>query len=106
DPDMITVYLAWLRLLGVDVQQLRCHVMIHESADVAAAERYWADLIGIDVSALCKTALKKHNPKTTRRNVGHGYNGCVAIRVLQGADLYRRIEGWWYGIVLGVERPA
>jgi hypothetical protein len=80
--------------------------MIHESADVPAAERYWADLVGIEASALGKTTLKKHNPKTVRKNVGEQYHGCLTVRVLQCADLYRRIEGWWYGIVVHAERPA
>lgn len=103
---MITVHLAWLKLLGIEPQGLRCHVMIHESADVPAAERHWADLAGIDVSALGRTALKKHHPKTVRKNTGEGYHGCLVIRVLGGADLYRRIEGWWYGIVLGAKQPS
>ncbi|WP_055548453.1 hypothetical protein [Streptomyces sp. NBRC 110028] len=101
DPDMITLYLAWLRLLGIEPRRLRFHLMIHESADAAEAERYWADLVGADTNAFSKTTLKKHNPKTTRKNTGESYRGCLSIRVLDGADLYRRIEGWWYGIVVG-----
>lgn len=27
------------------------------------------------------------------------------IKVLKGAELYRRIEGSWYGIVLGATQP-
>ncbi|WFB07710.1 hypothetical protein LRS74_12085 [Streptomyces sp. LX-29] len=103
DPSMIQVYLAWLALLDVGCERLRFRVMIHESADVAAAERYWADLVGIKVSALDKTTLKRHNPKTVRKNVGEGYHGCLVVRVLGSADLYRRIEGWWYGIVVGAQ---
>ncbi|MEU9488738.1 hypothetical protein AB0D83_34730 [Streptomyces decoyicus] len=106
DPDMIRVYLTWLRLLGVSDERLRFHVHIHESADVAAAEQFWADLTGADRAAFGKTTLKKHNPKTVRKNVGEGYRGCLMIRVSQSAELYRRIEGWWYGIVLGAERSA
>jgi transcriptional regulator with XRE-family HTH domain len=106
DPDMIRLYLAWLRLLGVDTERLRFHVHIHESADVRGAERFWADVAGAEPSAFGKTALKKHNPKTVRKNVGEDYRGCLSIRVSQGADLYRRIEGWWYGIVWGAKRPA
>ncbi|MFD3437644.1 hypothetical protein ACFWU3_09100 [Streptomyces sp. NPDC058685] len=99
DTDVIEVYLAWLRLLGVKAEQLRYRVMIHETAEVEAAEHYWADLVGVDVSTLQKTTLKKHNPKTVRKNVGETYRGCLVVRVLQSADLYRRIEGWWCGIV-------
>ncbi|MFE2441065.1 hypothetical protein ACFXDF_03190 [Streptomyces sp. NPDC059426] len=101
DPDMIQLYLAWLSLLGVEPERLRYRVMIHESAQVADAERYWAELIGVDVTTLERTTLKKHNPKTVRKNVGEGYRGCLVVRVLKSADLYRRIEGWWYGIVVG-----
>ncbi|MFJ2881225.1 hypothetical protein ACIPJN_26880 [Streptomyces sp. NPDC086796] len=98
DPDVIRVYLAWLNLLGVTAERLCYRVMIHESADVAAAERYWAGLVGIDTASLRKTTLKKHNPKTVRKKVGAEYRGCLVVRVSQGAELYRRIEGWWHGI--------
>ncbi|MFF4587724.1 hypothetical protein [Streptomyces sp. NPDC001388] len=99
DPGMIEVFLAWLDLLGVERSRLRYYVMIHENADVAGAERYWSDLVGADHSRFNKTTLKKHNPKTVRKNVGESYRGCLVVKVLKGADLYRRIEGSWYGIV-------
>lgn len=99
DPGMIRVYLSWLRLLGVKEEHIRYSVMIHETADVAGAERFWADFVGTDVARLLKTTLKRHNPKTTRKNTGESYHGCLAIRILQSAGLYRRVEGWWCGIV-------
>ncbi|MFI5821463.1 hypothetical protein ACIA8I_20560 [Streptomyces rishiriensis] len=99
DPGVIRLYLSWLNLLGVGPERLTYRLMIHMTADVRSAERYWAELVGIDASALQKTTIKKHNPKTVRKNVGENYRGCLVIRVLQGADLYRRIEGWWSGMV-------
>lgn len=69
DPGVIEVFLAWLDLVGVERRRLRFSLMIHESADVAAAERYWADLVGAD-HIFNKTTLKKHNPRTVRKNVG------------------------------------
>ncbi|MGW1076222.1 hypothetical protein [Streptomyces sp. NPDC002537] len=101
DPGMIQVYLAWLALLGVEADRLQYRVMIHESADVASAENYWAELIGVDLAAFSRTTLKRHNPETVRKNVGEDYRGCLVVSVRKSADLYRRIEGWWYGIVLG-----
>ncbi|MEU5753184.1 hypothetical protein [Streptomyces sp. NPDC047829] len=101
DPDMIKVFIAWLELLEVERERLRFRVMIHENADVPAAERHWASLVGTDTTRFGKTTLKKHNPKTVRKNVGDHYRGCLVISVVQSADLYRRIEGWWHGIVLG-----
>ncbi|WP_031104608.1 terminase gpP N-terminus-related DNA-binding protein [Streptomyces sp. NRRL S-146] len=99
DPGVIRLYLAWLNLLGVERDRLRYRVMIHATADIEGAERFWADAVGVEVSTFQKTTIKKHNPKTVRKNVGEGYRGCLVIRVSQGAELYRRIEGWWYGIV-------
>ncbi|MFE0518801.1 hypothetical protein [Streptomyces sp. NPDC058954] len=99
DPDVIRLYLAWLDLIGVSRGDLRFRLMIHESADVTAAEKYWAELVDSGPSAFDKTTLKRHNPKTVRKNTGENYRGCLALTVRQSADLYRRIEGWWYGIV-------
>ncbi|CAM5544068.1 Resolvase OS=Streptomyces rimosus subsp. rimosus (strain ATCC / DSM 40260 / JCM 4667/ NRRL 2234) OX=1265868 GN=SRIM_016435 PE=4 SV=1 [Streptomyces rimosus subsp. rimosus] len=102
DPNMIRLFLAWLALVDVAPERLQFRVHIHESADVGRAEQYWADLVGVDVATFARTTLKKHNPKTVRKNVGESFHGCLVVRVRQSADLYRRIEGWWYGIVGGV----
>ncbi|MET9551433.1 hypothetical protein [Streptomyces sp. NPDC006645] len=106
DQYMIRVFLAWLDLLDVGKDRLRYHVHIHETANAANAEHFWAGIAGIDPSRLGKTSTKKHNPKTNRRNVGEGYHGCLNIRVVQSADLYRRVEGWWCGIVGAALSPA
>ncbi|MEV7910660.1 hypothetical protein [Streptomyces griseus] len=104
DPGMIEVFLAWLRLLGVAEERLRFHVHIHETADIAAAEQYWITLTGAAPGAFGKTSLKTHSPKTNRKNIGDNYRGCLSVRVLKGADLYRRVEGSWCGIVGAAKR--
>ncbi|MFE7793982.1 hypothetical protein [Streptomyces sp. NPDC057460] len=101
DPNVIKLYLRWLDLLGVTQDRMRMRVSIHESADIPGAERFWAELAGIPTSALKRTTLKKHNPRTTRKNTTESYRGCLVIYVSKSADLYRRVEGAWYGIVLG-----
>ncbi|WP_129308721.1 hypothetical protein [Streptomyces sp. L2] len=99
DANVIRLFLRWLELLDVSHDRLTLRVSIHETADVEAAERYWADVVGIDVSAFSKATLKKHNPRTVRKNTGDEYRGCLVIYVRQSAHLYRRMEGAWYGIV-------
>jgi transposase len=94
DPGMILLFLRFLEAAGVSRQQIHYRVCIHETADVAAAERFWLDVTGADPSRFHKATLKRHNPKTTRKNVGDGYHGCLCVAVWQCADLYRRIEGW------------
>lgn len=99
DPGMIKIFMRWLALLGVDPGRLRFRVSIHETADVAAAERYWADVVGVDVAVLGRSTIKRHNPKTTRKNRGAAYVGCLTVYVTRSAELYRKVEGWWSGMV-------
>lgn len=102
DADVIRVFLAWLRLLGVTEDDLTFRVAIHQSADVAAAVTYWSDVVGVPEGRFSRTTLKRHNPKTVRRNVGQGYHGCLTIGVRRSTDLNRRIAGWWQAIVASV----
>ncbi|MDX2933150.1 hypothetical protein [Streptomyces ipomoeae] len=99
DPGVIQTYLAWLDLLDVDRDRLSFRVLIHESADIEAAHRFWAGVADIDTSIFAKATIKKHNPKTVRKNTGDDYHGCLVITVARSAELYNRIEGWWAGIV-------
>lgn len=105
DANVIRLFLRWLELLEVTRDRLTLRVSIHETADVAAAEEFWADVVGVDVSAFSRATLKKHNPRTVRKNTGDSYHGCLAIYVRQSADLYRRMEGAWYGIVGAASAP-
>ncbi|MEV8559845.1 hypothetical protein AB0478_26030 [Streptomyces sp. NPDC051917] len=103
EPGVIKTYLAWLDLLEVGRERLTFRLLIHESADVEAAHRFWAAVADVDASIFAKPTLKKHNPKTVRKNTGDDYHGCLVIGVARSAHLYNRIEGWWKGIVAQAE---
>jgi hypothetical protein len=94
DPGLIVFFLRFLAVAGIACERLTCRVSIHESADVAAAHRFWRGVTGLPECQFGKPTLKHHNPKTIRKNVGEDYHGCLTIRVRLSADLYRRIEGW------------
>jgi hypothetical protein len=98
DPDVIRLFVAWLNLLGVSSDRLHYRVHIHESADVDAAERYWADVVGVSRDAMAPTTLKRHNPKTLRKNTGEEYHGSLVIRVRKSATEYWRMSGLWTGV--------
>ncbi|MFD0329194.1 hypothetical protein ACFQZC_15930 [Streptacidiphilus monticola] len=93
------MYLAWLDLIGVARSELTFRVHIHETADAESAQRFWAQVVDAGAEQFARPTLKRHNPRTVRKNTGEGYHGCLVIDVRRSADLYRRIEGWWYGIV-------
>ncbi|WP_166355361.1 helix-turn-helix domain-containing protein [Phytoactinopolyspora limicola] len=98
DPEVILLHLKWLRLLGVRTERLVFRVHIHESADVAEAEKYWSDVVGVPVERFSRATLKKHNPRTVRRNTGESYRGCLVVRVRRSAGEYRAMAGIWRGI--------
>ncbi|MGH3326570.1 MAG: hypothetical protein ACRDPT_02010 [Streptomycetales bacterium] len=104
DPLLIGLFCRFLDAVAVDLGRRRYHVHIHETADLEAATTYWADLVGIPAEAFAKPVIKRHSPKTNRRNLRENYRGCLQITVLQSAELYRQIDGWATGLMLGAQR--
>jgi hypothetical protein len=102
DPDVIRLFLAWLRLLGVPSERLTYRVCIHETAEARAAERFWADVVGIPPEHLQRTTLKRHVAKTVRKNTGDDYHGCLVVRVRKSAREYWRMEDIWASVVRSV----
>ena len=94
DPKLILFFLRFLAVVGVERERIYCRVSIHESADVAAAEQFWCRVTGLPDKQFQEPTLKRHNPKTVRKNTGDDYHGCLVITVRKGLELYRQIEGW------------
>ena len=94
DPGLIRFFLRFLDVTGTPQTSVRFRVYIHEKADVAAAQRFWLDVTGASIDQFATPALKRHNPKTIRKNTGDEYHGCLRVDVRRSSDLYRRIEGW------------
>jgi transposase len=94
DPGLISFFLRFLALNGVTPDRLICRVHIHESADVAGAQRFWQEVTRLPAGIFRQPTLKRHNPKTIRKNTGEGYHGCLVINVRRSIRLYRQIEGW------------
>ncbi len=94
DPRLILFFLRFLHVAGVEPDRLACRVHIHETADVGRSQQFWLDVTGLKPEQFRRPTLKRHNPKTVRKNTGESYHGCLIIDVLRSADLYRKIEGW------------
>lgn len=99
DSRMILFFLRWLELVGVSREDLKFRVSIHELADIDGALDYWSELVGVSKAEFQKTTLKRHNPKTRRRNVQEEYRGCLIVGVRKSTNLNRRIAGWFEGLV-------
>jgi transcriptional regulator with XRE-family HTH domain len=94
DPSLIRFFLRFLDATATPPEDLAFQVYIHENADARSAELFWLKITGTRPEQFRNTVLKRHNPKTTRKNVGEDYHGCLRIIVQRSGDLYRKIEGW------------
>jgi hypothetical protein len=101
DPRLILFFLRFLDAAGISRSDLRCCMQIHETADAAASQGFWIEVTGSKEEQFLAPTLKHHNPKTTRKNIGDGYHGCLRIEVRRGARLYSRIEGWATAVMAG-----
>ena len=94
DPDLIRFFLRFLDATGTARTSLIFRIYIHENADVDAAQRFWLEATGASSDQFRIPTLKRHNPKTMRKNMGEGYYGCLRIDVRRSSGLYYKIEGW------------
>jgi hypothetical protein len=106
DPQLINLFLRFLAVTGTTPDRLICRVHIHESADVAAAQLFWQAVTGLAAELFREPTLKRHNPKTIRKNTGEDYHGCLVIDVRRSAALYHQIEGWAPGTTAAWAQPA
>jgi hypothetical protein len=104
DPNLIRLFLAWLQLIRVPADRLIFRLHIHESADVAAALTFWSDVVGAPLSQFGRVTMKAHKPKTTRKNVGSDYHGCLLVYVRDSAALNLQIDGWCQGLTRAADR--
>jgi len=98
DPDVIRFFNAWLDFVGVAEEDRDYRLYIHETADIAGSLLFWAGILRVPASRMSKPTLKRHQPKTNRKNVSTDYHGCLNITVRRSSHLYRRIAGTWRGV--------
>jgi hypothetical protein len=99
DPTMIRLFIAWLRLFGITTDDLVFRISIHENADYANALEFWAREVGVSSDTFRRPTLKRHNPRTIRKNSGSTYVGCLTINVRRSTEMYRWTTGWYEGII-------
>lgn len=106
DPVLVRLFLEGLRLFGVGDERIACQLQLHESADEAAATAFWRRETGLPASCFRPTVLKRHNPRTVRKNVGGEYHGCLGVRVRRSRDLYLVVRGLVEGLAAAPRTPS
>ncbi|MEV0395854.1 hypothetical protein [Polymorphospora rubra] len=93
DPRLLGLFLRFLAVCGIGREVAHYRVSIHESADVAAAEAWWAEVLELPADRFRRATVKRHRPTTTRHNTGADYHGCLVVEVPRSRELYWTIEG-------------
>jgi hypothetical protein len=106
DPMLIKFFLRFLEAADIGREDMVYRLQIHETADVEAAQRFWLDVTQAHPTQFRRPTLKRHNPKTVRKNTGGDYHGCLRVDVRRGSRLYRQIEGWARAAMSGLENSG
>lgn len=98
DPRLVTLFLEGLELIGIGRDRLSLRLHIHESADEHTARAWWSEHTGVPLEQFRRSTIKRHQPTTTRQNLGSDYRGCLCVTVLQSRLLYQVLEGLMQGL--------
>lgn len=98
---LVKLFIEGLRILGVSDDRIRLRLQIHETADEEDARRWWAEQLGRKADDFMRSTIKRHQPKTVRKNVGEDYHGCLTVTVLQSRTLYQLLDGFVHHVARG-----
>ncbi len=101
DAALIELFLGLLGRLGIEGERVTFRVHIHETADAAAAMRWWAVRLGVADGRFRRPTVKRHRP-TSRHNLGADYHGCLIVDVARSREAYWFVEGVVDAVVAAV----
>jgi transcriptional regulator with XRE-family HTH domain len=103
---LVKLFFEGLRVLGIPDERIRLRLSIHETADEPSARAWWADQLGWSPDAFMRSTIKRHQPKTVRKNVGDDYHGCLTVTVLQSRLLYQLLDGLVHAVARGANTSS
>lgn len=101
DPNMLVVFLAWLKVIGVKKEDRVFELYVHTDRkdEVLKFKQWWARRLGIKVNDFFGVYYKQGKILTNRKNTADLYHGLIRIRVRSSTSLHRQVNGWIEGIV-------
>lgn len=100
DTKMASFYVDWLvGPLEIKKDDLLFRVTANEAYKykVCEMEKYWAELLGVDISQFRKPFFQKVKQVKVYAN-SDNYRGVIRIQVRRGLDLLRKMRGWMAGL--------
>lgn len=107
DPHMVKLFMRWLRTIGqVPDPEIFLTIHLHENHlhRYEAVKKYWLEVAQLTPKAVTSPIIKKHKPKTKRKNIDNEYQGLVSIYVRKSTTLNRQISGWISAIISAADK--
>lgn len=104
DPKMVTLFLKWFGLCGVEKQTLKFRVGVNEAyrANVHDIESYWQKALGIKSDQFQKPFFQQVKWQKLYDHP-ENYHGVLRVRVSKSTDLLRKIHGWIEGLKINTK---
>jgi len=102
DPDMITIFLCWLRqICGKTLKDITFDLSIHELQKNRTAEivGFWSKELKCPRTYFRHIYYKRGSLNTKQKNIDASYHGILKIIVKSSSLLTRQIAGWTDGVV-------
>jgi hypothetical protein len=101
DPQMLALFLRWLKLLKISDDDLAFELYVHDNRkkDIPEFKKWWTEQLHIPIKKLSTVYFKRDKIKTNRTNTKDLYHGLIRIKVASSTVLNRKINGWISGIV-------
>jgi hypothetical protein len=101
DPHMLSLFLNWLKVLGVEKRDIFFELYVHDSRtqEIPASKIWWSKKLRITPSDFGAVYMKRDKIMTNRKNITDLYHGLIRIKVRSSTSLNRQINGWIEGIV-------
>ena len=94
DQKMIRLFLEWSKkYLNLKSSDFAFDLYIHKTGDLEKSLIFWTNIINCKKDDI-HVYFKKHQPKTTRKNVGENYHGLIRINLRKSTNLYRKVDAW------------
>ncbi|MBA3531367.1 MAG: hypothetical protein H0T73_05530, partial [Ardenticatenales bacterium] len=96
DPAMLQIFVLWLeRFFNIDRSQLRAYIFIYPDIDIAEAENYWSEVIGIPLSQFYKAQIDTRENKSVDKQGKLKYGTVHLAACGEGTtDRQRKIMVW------------
>jgi hypothetical protein len=90
DPSMLRFFIAWLRLLGIDMKRVQARLHLYNDMDIASQIKFWSKEIGIPTARFHHTYVKKVLFDKRKNYKGRfGYGTCSVW--ITGRDIHEKV---------------